>query len=38
VSNIAATGKYYFPGLYTAAIPMIPGIYSVWWLFRNRAA
>lgn len=33
---IAVTGKYYFPGLYTAVIPMIPGIYSVWWLFKNR--
>ena len=33
---IAVTGKYYFPGLYTAIIPMIPGIYSVWWLVRNR--
>jgi hypothetical protein len=23
------TGRYYFPGLYTAVLPMIPGIYSV---------
>jgi hypothetical protein len=28
------TGKYYFPGMYTAVLPMIPGIYSVWWLFK----
>jgi hypothetical protein len=23
------TGRYYFPGLYTAALPMIPGIYGI---------
>ena len=34
--HIAVTGKYYFPGLYTAIVPMIPGIYSVWWLVKNR--
>lgn len=34
--HIGVTGKYYFPGLYTAVIPMIPGIYSVWWLVKNR--
>jgi hypothetical protein len=34
--HIAVTGQYYFPGLYTAVIPMIPGIYSVWWLLKNR--
>ncbi len=33
---LAVTGQYYFPGLYTAIIPMIPGIYGVWWLLRNR--
>jgi hypothetical protein len=27
--HIAVTGKYYFPGLYTAIIPMIPGIYRL---------
>jgi hypothetical protein len=26
---ISATGRYYFPGLYTAALPMIPGIYAI---------
>jgi hypothetical protein len=31
-----ATGTYYFPGLYTAIIPMIPGAWSVVWLWRNR--
>ncbi len=36
--HIAVTGKYYFPGLYTAIIPMIPGIYTVWWLLKNRNA
>ncbi len=30
------TGKYYFPGMYTAVLPMIPGISSIVWLFRNR--
>ena len=24
-----ATGRYYFPGLYTAVLPMIPGIYGI---------
>ena len=32
------TGKYYFPGLYTAILPMIPGICAVWWMLRNRKA
>src|SRR5262245_9933088 len=34
--HIAVTGKYYFPGMYTAILPMIPGICPVWWMFRNR--
>jgi len=34
--HFAVTGKYYFPGLYTAILPMIPGCYSVWWLMKNR--
>lgn len=25
-----ATGNYYFPGMYTAILPMIPGIYSIY--------
>ena len=32
----AVTGKYYFPGMYTAILPMIPGISAVWWMFHNR--
>ncbi|HVJ25689.1 MAG TPA: hypothetical protein VM756_17335 [Burkholderiales bacterium] len=35
--HVAVTGTYYFPGLYTAIIPMIPGIYAVYWLFRSRS-
>lgn len=34
--HMAVTGRYYFPGLYTAVLPMIPGVYSVWWLMKNR--
>jgi hypothetical protein len=30
-----ATGRYYFPGMYTAALPMIPGI---WALVRTLSA
>lgn len=26
---IGVTGRYYFPGLYTAILPMIPGIYGI---------
>ena len=36
--HLAVTGKYYFPGLYTAILPMIPGICAVWWMLRNRKA
>ena len=36
--HIGATGTYYFPGLYTAILPMIPGIYAVCWLFAQRRA
>jgi hypothetical protein len=31
-----ATGRYYFPGLYTAVLPMIPGISAIVFLFRHR--
>ena len=34
--NFFLTGKYYFPGMYTAVLPMIFGSYSIWWLFRKR--
>jgi hypothetical protein len=36
--HVAVSGKYYFPGMYTAILPMIPGVCSVWWMFRNRRA
>jgi hypothetical protein len=26
---VHATGRYYFPGMYTAILPMIPGIYGI---------
>ena len=31
-----ATGRYYFPGLYTAVLPMIPGISAIVFLWRKR--
>jgi hypothetical protein len=31
---IGATGQYYFSGLYTAVLPMIPGIYAIYRLGR----
>jgi len=34
---IGATGRYYFPGLYTAVLPMIPGIYAIYRLAGRRA-
>lgn len=36
---IKTTGVYYFPGLYTAILPMIPGIYAIRRVLKaNRAA
>src|SRR6266478_9259753 len=35
---IGTTGRYYFPGLYTAALPMIPGIYAIIRLAGRRAS
>ncbi len=32
---IGATGRYYFPGLYTAVLPMIPGIYAIYRQYRT---
>jgi hypothetical protein len=26
---VGVTGRYYFPGMYTAILPMIPGIYGI---------
>lgn len=31
------TGSYYFSGMYTAILPMIPGIWAIWRLIRNVA-
>jgi len=35
---VGVAGQYYFPGMYTAILPMVPGIYSVWWLFKAGKA
>src|SRR6476620_10281239 len=35
---LRATGTYYFPGLYTAALPMIPGIYAIVRLAGRRTS
>lgn len=35
---IGVTGRYYFPGLYTAVLPMIPGIYAITRLAGRRTA
>jgi hypothetical protein len=31
-----ATGKYYFSGMYTAVLPMIPGIYAIYRLTKEH--
>lgn len=31
-----ATGRYYFPGMWTAALPMIPGIYAIYRLTKKQ--
>jgi hypothetical protein len=36
--HVAVTGRYYFPGMYTAVLPMIPGAYAVWWLMKSARA
>jgi hypothetical protein len=33
---MGTTGRYYFPGLYTAVLPMIPGIYGIVAIIRGR--
>lgn len=33
---LQATGEYYFPGLYTAVLPMIPGVWAIVRTFRAR--
>jgi hypothetical protein len=35
---VGTTGRYYFPGMYTAILPMIPGIYGIVTLLRARRA
>lgn len=35
---IGTTGRYYFPGLYTAVLPMIPGIWAIVRMVRHRPA
>jgi hypothetical protein len=35
---IGATHRYYFPGLYTAILPMIPGTLAIWRLAIRRSA
>jgi hypothetical protein len=32
---IGTTGRYYFAGMYTAMLPMIPGIYAIYTLLQN---
>ena len=31
---VHVTGRYYFPGMYTAILPMIPGVYGLFNLVR----
>jgi hypothetical protein len=31
---VHVTGRYYFPGMYTAILPMIPGVYGIFNLVR----
>ncbi|HWW87863.1 MAG TPA: hypothetical protein VNZ26_29905 [Vicinamibacterales bacterium] len=33
---VHVTGRYYFPGMYTAILPMIPGIYGIRQSLRSR--
>ena len=35
---IGTTGRYYFPGMYTAVLPMIPGIWAIVRMVRFRAS
>lgn len=34
---IGTTGRYYFPGMYTAVLPMIPGIWAIVRMVRSPA-
>jgi hypothetical protein len=33
---VKTTGTYYFPGMYTALLPMIPGIWAIVRAFQDR--
>ena len=33
---LGTTGRYYFAGMYTAVLPMIPGIYAIYTLLKNN--
>jgi hypothetical protein len=33
---VKTTGHYYFSGMWTAALPMIPGIYAIWRLVKEH--
>jgi hypothetical protein len=35
---VHVTGRYYFPGMYTAILPMIPGVYGIFNLLRATHA
>jgi hypothetical protein len=35
---IGTTGRYYFPGMYTAILPMVPGIWAIVRMVRSRPA
>lgn len=35
---VHVTGRYYFPGMYTAILPMIPGIYGIHQSLRSQNA
>lgn len=35
---VKVTGHYYFAGMYTAVLPMIPGIYAIYRLTRKKTA
>jgi hypothetical protein len=33
---VAATGTYYFPGMYTVLLPIVPAVVSLWVVWRSR--
>lgn len=34
--HVGATGAYYFPGMYTVLLPIVPAIVSLWIVWRSR--